>query len=159
MKKSKVLLVLFILVLAFVCAPLTNVFAYTTGGTQTGSTNIITLPWHPGTPNLYWKFFFKETGETVYCIEPHVIYNSNHEYGYIGKYSQATGRDAMYGRAMAYVISTGELDDLGEENCRQVKQTVIWGLNGDYDIYSLDRGNGYVNRAIACYENAINSME
>ena len=157
MKKSKVLLVLFILVLAFVCAPLTNVFAYTTGGTQTGSTNIITLPWHPGTPNLYWKFFFKETGETVYCIEPHVVYNSNHEYGYIGKYSQATGRDAMYGRAMAYVISTGELDDLGEENCRQVKQTVIWGLNGDYDIYSLDRGNGYVNRAIACYENAINA--
>ena len=155
MKKVKFLFAFVLLAVVLVLGP--KVYAYTTGGTQTSSTNIITLPWHPGTPNLYWRFYFKETNETVYCIEPHVVFNGNHTYNGLGKYSQATGGDARIGRAMAYVIATGEVNDLGDENARQIKQTVIWALNGDYDIYGLDRGNGYVNRAIAVYENALNA--
>ena len=67
MKKVKFLFAFVLLAVVLVLGP--KVYAYTTGGTQTSSTNIITLPWHPGTPNLYWRFYFKETNETVFVFK------------------------------------------------------------------------------------------
>ena len=124
-----------------------NVYAAITQGDQLSSTNLIRLPWHPGTPNLYWHFYFRDTNQTVFCIEPHVTFNSGHTYGYVGKYTGDVGKQ------MSYVYdSNPPVGSLNET--LQVKQTVIWALNGDFNIYGLDRSNTYVNIAIQLYEEA-----
>ena len=124
-----------------------NAYAYLTKGDQFGSTNLITLPWHPGTPNLYWHFYFSDTGQTVFCVEPHVVFNGGHQYSSLGKYSGDVGRQISY-------VYDNPPAGLSWEEGMQIRQAVIWALNGDYDIYSLDRKNGYVNIAISLYEAA-----
>ena len=124
-----------------------NAYAYLTKGDQFGTTNLITLPWHPGTPNLYWHFYFSDTGQTVFCVEPHVVFNGGHQYSSLGKYSGDVGRQISY-------VYDNPPAGLSWEEGMQIRQAVIWALNGDYDIYSLDRSNGYVNIAISLYEAA-----
>ncbi|MGN1012535.1 MAG: SpaA isopeptide-forming pilin-related protein, partial [Clostridia bacterium] len=154
-KRLKILGIVTLLTLSIFLTIPKGVFAWVTKGEQISSTNLITLPWHPGTPNLYWRFSFSDTGQVVYCIEPHVVFNGGHSYGYLGKYSAATGKGSDIGRQISYVYSANI--GLSDNENHQIKQAVIWALNGDYDIYGLDRNNWYVNRAIQLYEEAKNN--
>ena len=156
-KKIKFLGVfILVLVLGIIIMP-KDILAYTTKGVRmygdnpADNYNLITLPWHPGTPNLYWRFSFTETDQTVYCIEPHVVFNGGQTYNGLGKYAGDIGRQ------MSYVYDSNPPVGTWQE-AGQVKQAVIWALNGDYDIYSLDRNNPYVNIAIALYEESKNNF-
>ena len=124
-----------------------NAYAYLTKGDKIGNTNLITLPWHPGTPNLYWHFYFSDTGQTVFCVQPHVVFNGGHQYSATGKYAGDVGRQLSY----AYENTPA---GLSWEEGMQVRQATIWALSGWYDIYSLDRNNHYANLAIQLYEAA-----
>ena len=151
-KKIKFLGVfILVLVLGIIIMP-KDILAYTTASSNIGETNVLWLPWHPNTPNMWRRFYFEENNQTVFCVEPHVIYNSNKTYNSLGKYGGDIGKQISYIYDSALPVGT-------EEESRQVKQVVIWALNGDYDIYSLrnlpqNANNPYVEIAIAAYDAA-----
>ena len=151
MKNRKIKVIgIFIVALISLLLSTNKLYAYTSHGETVASSNLINMPWgNDKSPHLYWKFWLDDVGD-VYCVQPHVNFNSGHQYKSDGTYGGEKGK------AMSYIYFA-DVGYSADKYVVQIKQAIIWGLTGEYDVNSLTSNPSvYAQVAKDKYNEALN---